>query len=222
MRRWLILWFLLCGWSVLTAQEEPEQVLSGEARAAFLATWNTRLQAMQTLHMAFTQEKHLSVLRRPLIAQGELWLRDNILRYVVTNPAGNKELDLRMDQTSIRTYYPLLQTLEVIDFRTTGAPPIAMPFMHGDAAALERDYDTSVLRQGEQYTVHLIPHNQQAPWRELRMTLQDFLPRKLVQIDRSGTRVVMYITAFDINADISEAQLTLTVPAETKITYPFR
>lgn len=222
----LILCLILVGWSVVSAQVSPQedldQALTGDAKTAFLATWHQRLHTMQALHLVFTQEKHLAVLRRPLTAQGELWLRGNTLRYVLTNTAGARELELRMDSQAIRAYYPLLHTLEVIDVGAAGTPPIAMPFMQGDAATLERDYDTTVVRQGERYTVRLIPRDAQAPWRELRMTLQDFLPQELWQIDRSGSRVHMHITVFTINPEISEAQLALEVPPDTRITYPLR
>ena len=49
--------------------------VTGETKTAFLTTWGERLRRMRSLHMVFTQEKHLSMLRQPLVAQGELWLK---------------------------------------------------------------------------------------------------------------------------------------------------
>ena len=88
----------------------------------FLTTWGERLRRMRSLHMVFTQEKHLSMLRQPLATQGELWLKGETLLYVLTNTAGEKELTVRLDKHTVQTYYPLLNTLEVIDLQTTITP----------------------------------------------------------------------------------------------------
>jgi hypothetical protein len=69
--------------------------VTGEAHTAFLAMWSERLRSMRSLHMVFRQEKHLRVLRQPLVAQGELWLKGKTLLYVLTNTAGAAELMAR-------------------------------------------------------------------------------------------------------------------------------
>jgi hypothetical protein len=56
----------------------------------------------------------------------------------------------------------------------------------------------------------------------MRIVLRDFQPQELVQIEKSGTRVLMHITTFVMNPEISEAQLDLYIPAGTKVTHPLQ
>src|SRR5262249_21446196 len=106
---------------------------------AFLTTWSERLRSMRSLHMVFRQEKQLRVMRQPLVAQGELWLKGDTLRYVLTNLAGDIELIVRLDKQTIKTYYTALNTLEVVDFQTTGVLPQALPFWYPEPEALAKD-----------------------------------------------------------------------------------
>ena len=70
--------------------EDLGNPVTGEAKTAFLTTWGERLRGMRSLHMVFTQEKHLRLLRQALVAQGELWLQGETLLYVLTNTAGKR------------------------------------------------------------------------------------------------------------------------------------
>src|SRR5262244_1712687 len=101
----------------------PRNPVTGEAQTAFLTAWGERLHHMRSLHMVFTQEKQLRLLRQALVTQGELWLKGETLLYVLTNTAGEKELTVRLDKQTVSTYYPLLNTLEVIDLQTAGTLP---------------------------------------------------------------------------------------------------
>ena len=94
---------LLIWMGTVSAQELQGEPVTGEAKATFLATWGQRLQALQGLHMVFTQTKKLKVLRQPLVAQGALWLKGDLLRYTLKNTAGEIELDLLMDTQTVRT-----------------------------------------------------------------------------------------------------------------------
>jgi outer membrane lipoprotein-sorting protein len=219
-----VLFLLICTLLVGTAsgQEAPLPV-TGEAKAAFLQTWGERLRSMRSLHMVFTQEKHLRLLRRPLVAQGELWLKDTTLRYVLKNTAGETELELRLDQQTVKTHYPLLHTLEVIDLRTTPQTALpAMPFLGGDPAALAKEYETEVFMASERYTLRLVPKAPDSPLTEILLTLKDFQPQEFVQVEKNGNRLSMHITAFTPNPEISEAQLELRIPEGTKVIYPLR
>jgi len=127
MRIGILVLLALCLVSTAWAEDLGSPV-TGEAKTAFLTTWSEHLHSMRSLHMVFRQEKQLRVMRQPLVAQGELWLKGETLRYVLTNPTGEIELIVRLDKQTIKTYYTALNTLEVVDFQTTGAPPQALPF----------------------------------------------------------------------------------------------
>ncbi len=88
----------------IACAEDLGSPVTGEAKTAFLTVWGERLRSMRSLHMVFTQEKHLQMLRQALVAQGELWLKGETLLYVLTNTAGEKELTARLDKQTIRTY----------------------------------------------------------------------------------------------------------------------
>jgi len=200
--------------------EDLGSPVTGEAKTAFLTTWGERLRGMRSLHMVFTQEKHLRMLRQPLVAQGELWLKGETLLYVLTNTAGEKELTVRLDKQTIRTHYPLLNTLEVLDLQTTGAIPQSFPFWQTDPEALARDYEADLLQTAGLHTLRLVPKDAKVSLQEMRLVLRDFQPQELVQVEKNGTRIRMHITTFTMNPKISEAQLELHVPAGTRVTHP--
>ena len=200
--------------------EDLGSPVTGEAKTAFLTTWGERLRGMRSLHMVFTQEKHLRMLRQPLVAQGELWLKGETLLYVLTNTAGEKELTVRLDKQTIRTHYPLLNTLEVLDLQTTGAIPQSFPFWQTDPEALARDYEADLFQTAGLHTLRLVPKDAKVSLQEMRLVLRDFQPQELVQVEKNGTRIRMHITTFTMNPEISEAQLELHVPAGTRVTHP--
>jgi outer membrane lipoprotein-sorting protein len=192
----------------------------GDAKAAFLQRWGERLQAMHSLHMVFTQEKHLRLLRRPLLSQGELWLKGDTLRYVLKNTTGDVELELRLDAQTVKTYYPLAQTLEVIDLRTTQAPLASIPFLGRDPTVLDKEYASELSVVAARYTLRLSPRNPDAPLAEMRLLLQDFLPQEFLQVEKNGNRTLMRISTFTPNLEVSDAQLELRIPSGIKVTYP--
>lgn len=202
--------------------EDLGNPVTGEAKTAFLTTWSERLRSMRSLHMVFTQEKHLRLLRQALVAQGELWLKGETLLYVLTNTAGEKALTVRLDKQTVRTHYPLLNTLEVIDLQTTGALPQSFAFWRAEPEALARDYEVDLWQAAGLHTLRLVPKDTRVSLQELRLVLRDFQPQELVQVETNGTRILMHITTFTMNLEISEAQLQLDVPAGTRVTHPLQ
>jgi len=196
--------------------------ITGEAKTVFLRAWGERLRSMRSLHMIFTQEKHLRLLRQALVARGELWLKGETLLYVLTNTAGEKELTVRLDKQTVRTYYPLLNTVEVIDLQTTRMLPQSLSFWQADPEILARDYEVDLSQTAGFHTLRLVPKDVKAPLQETRLVLRDFQPHELVQVEKSGTRILMHITTFTLNPEISETQLDLHVPAGTKVTHPLQ
>ncbi len=220
--RWGVLLVLVVFLVSTACAEDFGNPVTGEAKTAFLTTWGERLRGMRSLYMVFTQEKHLPMLRQPLVAQGEFWLKGETLLYVLTNTAGEKELTVRLDKQTVRTYYPLLNTLEVIDLQTTGALPQSLSFWQADPVVLARDYALDLLQAAGLYTLRLVPKDARVPLQEMRLVLRDFQPQELVQVEKNGTRILMHITTFTINPEISEAQLDLHIPAGTKVTHPLK
>jgi outer membrane lipoprotein-sorting protein len=205
-----------------SAQEPLGEPVIGEAKTTFLATWSQRLQALQGLHMVFTQTKQLKVLRQPLTTQGELWLKGDLLRFTLKNTVGETEFDLLMDTQTVRTYYPLLHTLEVLDLRTAGAPPVTLPFLRSGSDALSKAYEVELFRRAEQDILRLVPRDTNVPLQEMRLVLRDFQPQEVIQIEKNGTNVHMRIAEFTVNPEIPETQLALQLPTGTKVTYPLR
>src|SRR4029453_4920734 len=135
--------------------------VTGEAKTAFLTAWGERLRGMHSLHMVFTQEKHLRLLRQALVAQGELWLKGETLFYVLTNTAGENELTVHLEKQTVSTYYPLLNTLEVIDLQTAGTLPQSLAFWQADPEALARAYEVDLFQAAGLYTLRLVPQEPQ-------------------------------------------------------------
>jgi len=222
MRVGALMLLVLCLGNTVWA-EDLGRAVTGEAKTTFLTTWSAHLRSMRSLHMLFRQEKHLRVLRQALVAQGELWLKGETLLYVLTNPAGETELMVRLDKQTVQTYYPLLHTLEVITLRTTGAFPQVFPFWYSAPEVLARDYEVDLFLDATAlHTLRLVPRDARAPMQEIRLVLRDFQPQEFVQVEKNGTRVYMHITTFTINPEVSEAQLALHVPAGTRVVHPLQ
>lgn len=204
----------------MAAGSEAGRPITGDAKMAFFQAWSERLQAMHSLHMVFTQEKSLRFLRRPLVARGELWLKGETLLYVLKNAAGETELEVRLDPHTAKAHYPLIQTLEVIDLHTTQASPLSIPSLTRDPAALEKEYEIELVADSDLHTLKLIPRDPQALVAEIRLTLKDFQPQRLVQVEKTRNQLIMHISTFIVNPDMGEAQLELHVPAGTNVTRP--
>jgi len=220
MRVWLVLvftWLISLG---MVAAEDLGRPVTDDAKTAFLTTWGTRWRGMRTLYMAFHQEKHLRMLRQPLRAQGELWLRGETLLYVLTNTKGERELAVRLDPQQLRAYYPLLHTVEEIDIQSTGALPQSLRVWQDGPEALTREYTVDLFEAAGLHTLRLVPREAHLPLQEMRLILQDFQPQEVVQIDKNGTRLRLAITAFTINPDLRETQLELHIPPGTRVTRP--
>ncbi|MGE3539704.1 MAG: outer membrane lipoprotein carrier protein LolA [Candidatus Tectimicrobiota bacterium] len=222
-----VIWSLMLGFVLALGSAawgaEAGEPITGAAKTAFLTTWSARLRGMQSLHMLFRQEKHLPVLRRVLTAQGELWLKGERLRYTLANTSGETELAVSLDKQTIKTYYPALQTLEVIEAQMTGALPLMLPFWSPEPEAWLTEYEVELFQDTTgMHTLRLVPRNVSLPVQEMRLLLRDFQPQTFVQVEKNGTRVSLHITAFTVNPEVSEEQLTLRVPAGTKVLRPLQ
>lgn len=214
---------LLCAlWPNPATTRTAGRPVEGEAKAAFLKTWGERLHNMRTLHMAFTQEKHLHLLRQPLTTRGELWLKGTILYYVLKNTAGTTELQLRLDERTVKTYYPLLKTLEVIELSATPSQPLSLPFLERDANALEKTYQIDVFATDTQYTLQLTPRDPASPVRDIHLTLNNFQPLQFSQTEKNGNRLEMRIATFTPDLNLTDSQLELHIPTDATIIYPLK
>lgn len=215
---------IACGVSAALGNDAPGRVVTGPAKERVLQTWRQHLQDMKALHMIFTQEKHLRVLQRPLVSQGELWLKGKTLLYHLKDTAGAVELVVRIDETAMQTYYPMLQSLEVIERQTIPLSFAPMPFISGDPVALTQAYDSELFESAGHYTLKLTPKpsDTNASFAAIWLRLEAFHLRELTQVEKNGDRIVMKISAFNPNAAIAEAQLALHLPAGTKVVYPLQ
>lgn len=200
------------------------RAITGPDKEHFLQTWRQHLQDMDSLHMIFTQEKHLRVLQRPIVSQGELWLKGKTLLYHLKNSAGAVELAMRIDETAIQTYYPLLQSLEVIERQSVPLSSAPMPLISHDLVALTQAYDSELFELAGHYRLKLTPKPSEvnASFAAIWLRLEAFQMRQLIQVEKNGDRVVMTISVFNPNAAISDAQLALRPAAGTKVVYPLR
>ena len=96
---------------------------------------------------------------------------------MLTRSAGEKELTVRLDKQTVQTYYPRLNTLEVIDLQTTSTLPQSLSFWQADPEALARDYEVDLFQAAGLHTLRLVPKDAKAPLQETRIVLRDFHPK---------------------------------------------
>jgi outer membrane lipoprotein-sorting protein len=216
---------LALAWGVMASEQSQfGREVTGPEKEKFLQTWRQHLQTMDSLHMVFTQKKYLRVLQRPIVSQGELWLKGETLRYQLSNTAGAVELVMRVDDKAIQMYYPLLQSLEVVERQSLPLSSMPMPFMSRDLMALTQAYNSDLFETAGRYTLKLTPKSSddQAPFKAIWLQIEALHIREMTQAEKTGDRVVMTLSTFEPNAMISESQLALRVPPDTKVVHPLR
>ncbi len=195
----------------------------------YLRELAARSKGIRSLHVRFRQEKHLRILRRPRISEGELWYSQGRLSMKVRR-RGTVESHLLMRDGELRILYPQLKRLETLKLGSGGGGTrreagMAIPFLTGDWESAERDYeivlgsDTNAGRErsGNRVVLELKPRDPSSPVKRLRMVMVDDQMREYSQEEKKGNKVRMEILSWDENREILPERFRMEVPPGTKI-----
>ncbi len=192
----------------------------------YLKELAARSKGIRSLHVRFRQEKHLRLLRRPRISEGEIWYSQGRLSMKVRR-RGTVESHLLMRDGELRILYPELKRLETLKLGSGGGgmrAGLAIPFLTGDWESAERDYevilgpDTNAggKRSGNRVVLELKPRDPSSPVKRLRMVMVDDQMREYSQEEKKGNKVRMEILFWDENSEIPPERFRMEVPAGTK------
>ncbi len=193
----------------------------------YLRELAARSKGIRSLHVRFRQEKHLRILRRPRISEGEIWYSLGRLSMKVRR-RGTVESHLLMRDGELRILYPQLKRLETLKLGSGGGTRreagMAIPFLTGDWESAERDYevvlgsDTNAggERSGNRVVLELKPRDPSSPVKRLRMVMVDDQMREFSQEERKGNKVRMEILSWDENREIPPERFRMEVPPGTK------
>ncbi|MEZ6183649.1 MAG: outer membrane lipoprotein carrier protein LolA [Planctomycetota bacterium] len=199
--------------AALPARAEGEA--SPEVKA-FLQGWGEAMAEVESLRVRFTQTKTLRLLKKPRVSQGLTVLRGRRLHMTVTRD-GEPEIELAVDAERARLYYPKRQTVEV--FALDGGPPPESPFplFSGDVAELETTHDLELRDVDGLTELVLVPRDPESKTQRVVMRFKDYRVVAVEQTTRRGDTVSIQVQEFAVNAEVTDAELELDLPADVKV-----
>jgi outer membrane lipoprotein-sorting protein len=183
----------------------------------------TVYQNRTSLQADFREERHVAILKEPVINQGKIWFTppDKIRREIT----GNSPSTTVIDGKKMTIYYPNLKTAEQYDLVKR---PIIRQSLEALTAGLNFQrvadyYNIEGTKEGNSYVVTLIPKTAaiRRLVKSLTLTMQtDLTPEKVDFESPRGERV--FINYSDVKRDpVPDSEYDFTPPAGTNVTNPF-
>jgi outer membrane lipoprotein-sorting protein len=183
----------------------------------------TVYQNRTSLQANFKEERHMAILKEPVVNQGKIWFTppDKIRREIT----GNSPSTTVIDGKKMTIYYPKLQTAEQYDLVKR---PIIRQSLEALTAGLNFQrvsdyYSIEGSKEGNTYVVTLTPKTASIRRliKSLTLTMQtDLTPQKVDYQSPRGEQVL--IDYSDVKRDpVADSVYEFTPPAGTNITNPF-
>jgi outer membrane lipoprotein-sorting protein len=197
------------------------------------ATWNRMLQIdaragkIETLIADFRQQKFTSMLKKPLVSSGKVFVRGSSMLWDTQKP---EPTTLAITPTEARIYYPAQKVIEVYQVREKLGSLAASPVPRLSVLNQHFSFEPIPLEQfGETddarfFAVRMTPLDA-----EMREHVQDVrvlldarrgLIMRLEMGDPDGDRTVITFLDVQINAPLKDGDLVLHPPPDVKITRP--
>jgi outer membrane lipoprotein-sorting protein len=187
------------------------------------------IQKLQTLHSAepslqanFREERHLAMLKQPIVNEGKIWftLPDKIRREI----DGKTPSTTVIDGKKMSIYYPNYQQVEVYDLEKR---PMLKDSLRALTAGLNfrevgNFYQLEGSKEGNLYHITLTPKTASVKKlvRSVDLTIDDNLnPQRVNVVDAKGQNIL--VTYTNVRRDkIPESTFEFTAPAGTKVSAP--
>lgn len=214
--------------SAPSRHEEVGALVDDASLIAELEAMQRKLADVRDLSTHFEQEKHTSLLRKPLKSSGKIRMVGNLMRWDTQRPA---ESTMLIAEDGIRLYYPEQKLIEVYRLDQQMARMAASPvprigvmkehFVFGRAAAGEL---LTGADEGKFLGVRLTPRQQslRQHLKEVRLVIdrQSAYLKQMEMVDADGDRTVVKFDDLKVNTGLKAEELQLKAPAGTKISYP--
>jgi outer membrane lipoprotein-sorting protein len=215
-----ILVFLITVFFATVLQAAP---LSQDEISDLVKRLETVYQNRTSLQANFREERHMAILKDPVINQGKIWFTppDKIRREIT----GNSPSTTVIDGKKMTIYYPNLKTAEQYDLEKR---PIIRQSLQALTAGLNFQrvsdyYSIEGTKEDKSYVITLTPKTASIRRlvKSLTLTMQtDLTPEKVDFQSPRGERV--FISYSDVKRDpVPESVYEFTPPAGTNVTNPF-
>lgn len=196
------------------AAAEPASVLSPALQAA-----DKRLAAVHDLRARFRQEKHIALLKRPLVSSGRVLMRDGRVLWQTEAPLANGML---VDAGEIRMYDPGANRLEVYRVEQRFSDMAASPVPR--LATLAESFDLEEVQDPDFLVLRLTPRTdllrEQLDEATLSLSLEQGHVTAIEIVDHDGDRTHITFTDVEINQGLDPAELELDMAPGTEIVTP--
>jgi outer membrane lipoprotein-sorting protein len=211
---------LLTGFVAVTANAAP---LTQDEINDLVQRLEAVYQNRTSLEAHFREERHMSILREPIVSQGKIWFTppDKIRREITGSSPSTTVIDGR----KMTIYYPNLKTAEQYDLERR---PIIRESLQALTAGLNFQrvadyYNIEGSKEDKTYTVTLTPKTSaiRRLIKSLTLTMEnDLTPVKVDFLSPRGERVLIDYSNVK-RAPVPDSEYDFTPPAGTKVTNPF-
>jgi outer membrane lipoprotein-sorting protein len=232
-RAWCVLGMLLAGWGEASLHlarlggqpqtDEPSRTL--EKR---LEEIDKAIGAITDLRAEFEQRRHTPLLKVPMMSSGRVVLRAERVRWDTVRPRPSV---MTIDRHEVRIYDPEAEVLEVYELggslaEFSGSPlPRLETLRRNFSLAPMAPRDLGAPAGDDRYVgIELTPATEDL--REhvsrVRVVLDTSVPcvNVIEIVDADGERTEIRFTEVRINTGVKESELTLEVPAGTRVSRP--
>jgi outer membrane lipoprotein-sorting protein len=209
--------------TVCLATALPAAPLSQDEINDLVKRLETVYQNRTSLQANFREERHMAILKEPVVNQGKIWFTppDKIRREI----GGNSPSTTVIDGKKMTIYYPNLKTAEQYDLEKR---PIIRQSLEALTAGLNFQrvadyYSIEGTKEDKSYVITLTPKTAaiRRLVKSLTLTMQmDLTPEKVDFESPRGEKV--FISYSDVKRDpVADSVYEFNPPAGTNITNPF-
>jgi outer membrane lipoprotein carrier protein len=219
----LLLATLPASWGTL-AQESAEHKMQ---LPDLLKRFNERQQAVQSLTATFTERKNLSLLAKPVVANGTfLYSKPARIKWEYSEPEPRIFL---ITENRFVAYYPAQKRAEEVPLSKLAGRRVFRVFGIGQTAEdLEKFFDITQADAGGEsgcYLLVLTPKRRRVKDRLQRVRFwvdaQTYLPRKLEYLESDGDSTLLTFANLRLNPEIAEARFNVDIPKDVQVSSTF-
>jgi len=222
----LTLVFLMTGF-------QTEEIRSQEAGAPavgleqLLKRFNESQQAVQSLTANFSERKNLSLLAKPVVANGTfLYSKPGRIKWEYSEPEPRIFL---ITENRFVAYYPNQKRAEEVPLSKLAGRRVFRVFGIGQTSEdLEKFFDISQTDPGEEkgtYLLVLTPKRRRVKDRlqlvRFWVDAKTYLPRRLEYLESDGDSTLLTFANLRLNPDIAEARFNVHIPEDVQVSNTF-
>lgn len=178
-------------------------------------------QPIKNLTADFTEEKFTTLLRKPLVSQGHIFVKGKKTRWHTTTP---QESTLFTDESRVAIYFPSRATMEVypVDRRLRALIVSPVPRV----ATLQQHFHIELTpgQSPRKLNLRLTPKDDSLKEfvEEIRVTvdLTLGLATRIEMFDPEGDRTVITFNRVHTNVNLTDEDVAYQLPAGTKVVHP--